>query len=121
MSILMVAQGYKEIPRTIRTNWTALICFDIANDKEREVIYEENTGGLNRKMWEKAYKYCTAGEYSFMYMNSKMPRGERIWKNFEEMITFAVDEEEDSDGEIEEDDKPLKRKAQDDLPRKNKK
>ncbi len=93
MSILMVAQGYKEVPRTIRTNWTALICFDIANDKEREVIYEENTAGLDRNSWEQAYKYCTRGKYDFMYINSKMERGERMWKNFEEMVFFKPTEE----------------------------
>ncbi len=95
----MVAQGYKEVPRTIRTNWTALCFFDIANDKEREVIYEENTGGLARDVWDKAYRYCTSGKYDFMYINSKMEKGERIWRNFEEMITFKLDEDE-ADGDI---------------------
>ncbi len=34
-----------------------------------------------------------------MYINSKMEKGERIWRNFEEMITFKLDEDE-ADGDI---------------------
>jgi hypothetical protein len=37
-SFLMISQGYKEIPKTIRTNWTALIVFEIGNEKEVEVV-----------------------------------------------------------------------------------
>jgi hypothetical protein len=39
-SFIMVSQGYKEIPKTIRTNWTALIVFEIGNEKEVFVVLE---------------------------------------------------------------------------------
>ena len=48
-SILMVSQGYKEIPKTIRTNWSALILFEISNDKELEVIFEEFSMGMSKE------------------------------------------------------------------------
>ena len=51
-SVIMVSQAYKEIPKTIRTNWTALIIFEIANDREVRVIYEENTMGYKEKELE---------------------------------------------------------------------
>jgi hypothetical protein len=35
----MVSQGYKEVPKTIRTNWTALIVFEIGNEKEVAVVF----------------------------------------------------------------------------------
>ena len=41
LSNLMVSQGYKEIQKTIRSNFTCLILFKIFNEKELEVIYEE--------------------------------------------------------------------------------
>lgn len=37
-SFIMVSQGYKEIPKTIRTNWTCLIVFEIGNEREVQVV-----------------------------------------------------------------------------------
>jgi hypothetical protein len=37
-SFLCVSQGYKEIPKTIRTNFTCLILFEIGSNKELEVV-----------------------------------------------------------------------------------
>lgn len=37
-SIIMVSQGYKEIPKTIRTGWTCLLIYKIGNMKELEVV-----------------------------------------------------------------------------------
>ena len=39
-SLLMVTQAYKEIPKTVRTNFSCLIVFEIANDKEIMVVFE---------------------------------------------------------------------------------
>jgi hypothetical protein len=69
-SVIMVTQGYKEIPKTIRTNWTALILFEIANDREVAVIYEENTMGYTRNDWLDMYHYAVAERYSILYLNS---------------------------------------------------
>lgn len=38
-SFLMVSQGYKEVPKTIRTNWTCLIVFEIGNEREVMVVW----------------------------------------------------------------------------------
>jgi hypothetical protein len=85
-SFIMVSQGYKEIPKTIRTNWTALIVFEIGNEKEVEVIYEEYAMGLKRDDWMELYKYATDGDHSFLYINFQKPKRLRMMKNFEEYL-----------------------------------
>jgi len=86
-SVIMVSQGYKEIPKTVRSNWTALILFEIANDKEVSVIYEEATMGFEREIWYEMYKHAILEPYGFMYMNSKQPKKFRIMKNFDKYLT----------------------------------
>jgi hypothetical protein len=85
-SFIMVSQGYKEIPKTIRTNWTCLIVFEIGNEKEVEVIYEEWPMGLKRDDWMELYQYATKGDHSFLYMNFQKPKRLRLMKNFEEYL-----------------------------------
>lgn len=85
-SFLMVSQGYKEIPKTIRTNWTCLIVFEIGNEKEVEVIYEEWPMGLKRDDWMELYQYATEGDHSFLYINFQKPKRLRMMKNFSEYL-----------------------------------
>jgi hypothetical protein len=87
-SMLMVSQGYKEIPKTIRTNWSCLILFEICNDKEIEVIYEEFPMNLKRNDWLEMYKYATSGDHSFCFFNYQKPRELRKMKNFDEILYF---------------------------------
>jgi hypothetical protein len=72
----------------VRTNWSALILFRIGNEKELEVIFEEYNLGLTRNQWMEAYNYCMLDEYGFMFINYQKPRAERLWKNFDECLTF---------------------------------
>jgi len=85
-SFLMVSQGYKEIPKTIRTNWTCLVVFEIGNERELEVIYEEFPMGQNIKDWFEMYRYCVAEPHGFLYINFQQPREDRIMKNFSEFL-----------------------------------
>lgn len=87
----MVSQGYKEIPKTIRTNWTGLIVFEIGNEKEVEVIYEEYAMGLKRDDWLELYKHATEEEHSFLYINFQQRRGMRLMKNFSEYLFIKPD------------------------------
>lgn len=91
-SILMVSQAYKEIPKTIRTNFTVLITFEIPNESEVRVVYEENPVGMKREVWDQVYKYCVEGEYSFMYINVKRPRHLRVMKNFEQFVYVGTED-----------------------------
>lgn len=92
-SILMVSQAYKEIPKTVRTNWTALITFEIPNDSEVNVIYAENSVGMKVDQWEQVYRYCTRDEFAFMYINYKRPKRLRVMRNFEQIVYVGEDDE----------------------------
>jgi len=81
-SFLMVSQGYKEIPKTIRTNWTCLIVFEIGNEREVQVIYEEYAMGLKSDDWLELYKHATDDDHSFLYINFQKPKRLRMMKNF---------------------------------------
>jgi len=85
-SIIVVTQGYKEIPKTVRTNWSCLVLFETANEKELEVIYEEFTMGLKRLKWDEIYRFATSGNHDFLYFNYQKPKGERVMRNFEEVL-----------------------------------
>ncbi len=85
-SVIIVTQAYKAIPKTIRTNCNALILFEIPNLSELKVIYEENPEGLNEHEWMKVYQHATEEPYSFMYINNKFPKGQRIYKRFDSQL-----------------------------------
>ena len=85
-SFIMVSQGYKEIPKTIRTNWTALIVFEIGNEKEVQVIYEEYAMGLKYDDWLELYKFATSDDHSFLYINFQKPKRLRMMKNFTDYL-----------------------------------
>lgn len=87
-SCIIVTQAYKAVPKTIRSNCNAVILFEIPNLKELQVIYEENPEGMNEKEWRQVYAHCTKDPFSFMYINNKFKKGERIFKNFDSMITI---------------------------------
>lgn len=91
-SFIMVSQGYKEIPKTIRTNWTALIVFEIGNEKEVEVIYEEWPMGLKKDDWLELYQYATNEDHSFLYINFQKPKRLRMMKNFTDYLFIEKDE-----------------------------
>ena len=82
----MVSQGYKEVPKTIRTNWTGLIVFEIGNEREVFVIYEEYAMGLNQEQWLESYREATKAEHSFLYINFQQPRSMRMWENFDKVL-----------------------------------
>jgi hypothetical protein len=90
-SFLMISQGYKEVPKTIRTNWTALIVFEIGNEKEVEVIYEEFSMGLKRDQWMESYRHATLPDYSFIYFNFQKPKKLRVMMNFTNVLFHEVE------------------------------
>lgn len=86
ISMLMVTQAYKEIPKTVRTQFSCLILFEIANEKEVEVIFEENPMSLKKEQWMEVYQYCTEGDHDFMFINYQKPKRLRIMKNFDQYV-----------------------------------
>lgn len=85
-SILMVSQAYKEIPKTVRTNFSALIIFEIPNDKELAVIREEHPNYLKKKQWYELYEHAVSGDHDFLFINYQKPKRLRMMKNFSNVL-----------------------------------
>lgn len=63
-----------------------MILFEIANEKELEVIFEENPMSLKKETWMEVYQYCTEGDHDFMFINYQKPKRLRIMKNFDQYV-----------------------------------
>jgi hypothetical protein len=85
-SLLMVSQAYKEIPKTIRTQFSCLIVFEIPNDREVVVVYEENPMSLKQDQWYQVYNHAVDGDHNFMFINYQKPKRLRIMKNFSKVL-----------------------------------
>lgn len=88
ISMLMVTQAYKEIPKTVRTQFSCVIVFEIANEKELEVIFEENPMNLKRDQWMQLYQHATDGDHDFLFINYQKPKRLRMMKNFTQILFF---------------------------------
>lgn len=95
-SLLLVSQAYKELPKTVRTNFTGMVVFEIPNEAEVKVLYEENPIGMKREVWDRVYMYCVQGDFAFMYINHKRPKRLRVMRNFEQFV-FVGDEDSDAE------------------------
>ena len=85
-STMMVTQAYKEIPKTIRTQFSCLILFEIPNDREVRVIYEENPMNYKHDDWMEMYNHAVEGPHNFMFINYMQPKQLRVMKNFDEYL-----------------------------------
>lgn len=94
-SLIEVTQAYKELPKTVRTNVTGLVTWEIPNEGEIKQLYEEHPLGMKREQWEQVYRYCTDGEFDFMYVNYKRPKRLRIMKNFDQVVYMGREGEDD--------------------------
>lgn len=92
-SMIMVSQAYKEIPKTVRTNFSCLILFEIFNDKEIEAIMMEFPMGMRKEEWLMTYNYCVSDPHSFLYYNMQKPKPLRVMKNFDEILTIRKDDQ----------------------------
>jgi hypothetical protein len=95
-SMIMVTQAYKEIPPTIRTQYSTILLFQISNQRELRKVYEEFPDNKNEKEWMAAYNYATAEPFGFLFVNTQKPVGHRMFKNFQQELTYTgtKDEEE---------------------------
>jgi hypothetical protein len=85
-----------------------LVLFEIPNEAEVKVIWEEFPMGLKYKEWLQVYNHCVHEDYSFMFINFQKQKSQRIMKNFDQYITTAPDD--DGDFDDEDDSLPKKRK-----------
>lgn len=88
ISILMVSQAYKAIPKTIRINFTCMILFRIPNQQELEVIYQEYPMGYSKKEWYSVYEYATTEPHAFLYYNTMFPKNKQVMLSFKKYLNF---------------------------------
>lgn len=87
-SLIMVSQAFKEIPKTVRTNFSCLILFEIFSDAEIEAIYSEFPMGLRRDAWEEMYRHCVSDDHGFLFYNMQKPKQLRCMKNLTNVLFF---------------------------------
>lgn len=85
-SMIMVTQAYKEIPKTVRTQFSSLILFEISNEKELQAIYEEFPMGLKQDDWKEVYDHAVEGDHSFFYINLQREKRLRMMRNFDQHL-----------------------------------
>jgi len=66
-----------------------MIVFEIPNEREIAVVYEENPMSLKYIEWKKMFDYAVAGEYSFLFINYQKPKGLRCMRNFDQVLFFS--------------------------------
>jgi len=57
-----------------------LIVFEIPNEKELEVIYEENSLYMKKKPWYEMYEYAIDGDHDFLFINYQQPK--KLYPNY---------------------------------------
>ena len=88
MSIIIVSQSWRKIPSVIRNCLTALICFDLKNEKEFGKIHDEFTGSIPNS--ERLIKEIVNKRYDFFYFNIER---QQLWHNFH-TLKWSRDESE---------------------------
>jgi len=88
-SVFMISQAFKEIPKTVRTQFSCLIMFEILSDSELEAIYNEFPMGLKKDQWMELYHFATEGDHDFLFYNIQKPKRLRIMKNFDKVLFFG--------------------------------
>lgn len=121
-SFIMVSQAYKEIPKTIRTNWTCLLLYKIGNMKELEVIYEEFEMGLNWDNWIKLYRQATHQKFNFLFIDMYCDDDRfAMRQGFDKALAYLELRDEDSDQENDSDGDAVPRVQERDRGRKKQK
>jgi hypothetical protein len=87
-SFIMMSQGYKEIPKTIRTGWTCALIYKIGNMKEIEVIYEEFQMDLSFDEWFELYRFATQEKHDFLFLDYYAEDHLRMRRGFDQGLVY---------------------------------
>lgn len=94
-SFIMATQGYKEIPKTVRTNWTCLMVYAIGNQREVFVIFEEFPVGRDWDEWFSMYRTAVKEQYDFLFLDMYGAKDKRVRKNFNVLLEKKKYEDDD--------------------------
>ena len=90
ISVVVLSQSFKKIPRSIRIN-SNFTCIFPSLESEIAIMIEEITpAGVSKKAFRKIIDYCTEGRYDFMTINNHAPPKERIRKNLYDIIDVSL-------------------------------
>lgn len=93
-SFLFLTQGYKEVPKTMRTCSSSLLVYKIGNQAELDCIYEEHPMDLKEDQWMEVYRYAISGsKHNFLFINYNQPEDQVFMKNFDEFISYDHQQE----------------------------
>lgn len=101
-SMIMVSQAFKEIPKTVRTQFSCLILFEIYSDSEIWAIYDEFPMGMKKDQWRMMYDHAIQEDHAFLFYNIQKPKRLRCMKNFDKVLFIKDEQEEADDGDIDE-------------------
>ena len=98
-SLIEISQAYKEIPKTVRTNWTCLILFEIFSEGELNAIMEEYPFGIrDKKHWMELYQHAVEGDHNFLFYDVSKPKRLRLMKNFDRYLFFKEENKPKQEG-----------------------
>lgn len=86
ISVCILSQSFKKIPRAIRLNANYLAIFPSLESEIQIMLDEITPSGINKKDFRKIIDYCTKGRYDFMSINNHADPGKRIRKNLSDII-----------------------------------
>lgn len=86
ISVCVLSQSFKKIPRSIRVNANFVCIFPSLESEIAIMIEEICPSGIQKKQFRKIIDYCTEGRYDFMTINNHAPVGERIRKNLYDIV-----------------------------------
>jgi len=88
VNIHILAQNLMALPKSIRINCTVLIFFRFGQKKVQEDIYDECSGIMSFKTFQKVYDEVTNSPYCFLCIDHTQKREDRIKKCFDNVVNF---------------------------------
>jgi hypothetical protein len=80
ISMILIVQSYKSVPRAMRINSSDMVFFYIGNDNERDVIASEMP--TDQKLFLHILDDATAEPFSFLVVHNKKGIEQRFQKRF---------------------------------------
>jgi GTPase SAR1 family protein len=75
ISLILLSQQYKMVPRSVRLNASDVIIFQTGNNAEITKIAEEQAIDINK--FKEILKHATSEPYSFLVIHNKLPLSQR--------------------------------------------
>lgn len=86
ISVLVTSQDYYQLPKPIRNNVKNLILFFTGNQRDLQLIYQENSSRLSWKEFQKVFVEVTSKPYNFIFINKYNDFRHQIIDAFERFI-----------------------------------